>query len=86
MRFACRVHRNKCITPRDIIYLATLGGARALGMEDAIGSLTPGKKADVIVLPLPRRSTGDLYSDLLRETKSSIMTMVNGRILHQERR
>jgi len=64
--------------------LATLGGAKALGLEDTTGSLVPGKKADIIALPLPRTDTGDIYSDLLRETKSSIMTMVNGKILHRE--
>jgi len=31
-------------------YLATLGGAKALNMEDKVGSLTPGKEADFIVL------------------------------------
>jgi 5-methylthioadenosine/S-adenosylhomocysteine deaminase len=85
MRCAFRLHRNRGITARDVLQLATLGGAKAMGMEAVIGSLAPGKKADIIVLPLPQRDTGDLYSDLLRETKSSIMTMVNGRILHQER-
>ncbi len=35
---------------RDAIGWATTGGAKALGMEDGIGSLTPGKQADVIVV------------------------------------
>jgi 5-methylthioadenosine/S-adenosylhomocysteine deaminase len=34
----------------DVLRLATLGGAEALGMADRIGSLTPGKQADLIVL------------------------------------
>jgi 5-methylthioadenosine/S-adenosylhomocysteine deaminase len=37
-------------TISDVLRLATLGGAEALGMADQIGSLTPGKKADLIVL------------------------------------
>ena len=32
---------------KDVVYLATMGGARAIHMEDRIGSLTPGKKADI---------------------------------------
>ncbi len=82
MRVAYARHRSKGITRADILNLATLGGAEALRMQNKIGTLEEGKAADCIVVPLPRRDTGDLCSDLLRETKSSIMTMVNGKILH----
>ena len=37
-------------TTRDAITWATVNGARALGMDDQIGSLTPGKQADLIVV------------------------------------
>ena len=82
MRYAYRIHKRDGITPRDIFKLATIGGARALGLDKDIGTLELGKKADIIAVPLPKKSTGDLYSDLLRETKSCIMTMVNGKILY----
>ncbi len=35
---------------RDAFYLATLGGAAALGLEERIGSFQPGREADFIVL------------------------------------
>ncbi len=38
------------LSTRRILEFATLGGARALGLDHAIGSLTPGKEADLIVL------------------------------------
>jgi aminodeoxyfutalosine deaminase len=84
MRYAYRIHGRDGITPRDIFRLATLGGAKALGLDKEIGTIEKGKKADIIAVPLPNKNTGDLYSDLLRETKSCIMTMVNGKILFKE--
>ncbi|WP_017593014.1 amidohydrolase family protein [Nocardiopsis potens] len=36
--------------PEEALYMATMGGARAVGQDDRIGSLTPGKRADVVVL------------------------------------
>jgi 5-methylthioadenosine/S-adenosylhomocysteine deaminase len=84
MRSALRLHRGSGVTAREIFQLATIGGARVLGLDSEIGSLEPGKKADVIAVPLPRRNSGDLYSDLLRETKSCTMTMVNGKVLYRE--
>lgn len=82
IRYALRVHRRNGITAQDIFRLATIGGAKALGMDREIGSLEPGKRADIIAVPLPAKNTGDIYSDLLRETKSCIMNMVNGKILY----
>ncbi len=81
MRYALQIHRRDGVTAKDIFKLATIGGAKALGMGKEIGTLEPGKKADIIAVPLPKKNTGDIYSDLLRETKSSIMTMVDGKVL-----
>jgi cytosine/adenosine deaminase-related metal-dependent hydrolase len=84
MRYSYKIHKKDGVTAEDIFKIATVGGAKALGLDKEIGTLEAGKKADIIAVPLPKKNTGDLYSDLLRETKSCIMTMVNGKILYQK--
>lgn len=56
-----------------ILRLGTIDGARALGLDDRIGSLTPGKLADVLVLdegPLGR-GAGDAASHVLFQTSDA---------------
>jgi len=83
MRYAYKIHRKDGVSAEDIFNLATINGAKALGLNNEIGTLEPGKKADIIAVPLPLKNTGDIYSDLLRETKSCIMSVVDGKILFQ---
>jgi cytosine/adenosine deaminase-related metal-dependent hydrolase len=47
-----REERADALTAAEALELATLGGARALGLEDEFGSLTPGKQADLAVVSL----------------------------------
>jgi guanine deaminase len=39
-------------SPLDAFYLATLGGARSMGFESLIGSIAPGREADLVILDL----------------------------------
>ncbi|MFC9787121.1 amidohydrolase family protein [Rhodococcus sp. NPDC127528] len=69
---------------RDALTWATRNGADAIGMGSAIGSITPGKKADVIVVA-PRmdlvRSSYPLGSVVLQSTAADVRTvLVNGEI------
>jgi 5-methylthioadenosine/S-adenosylhomocysteine deaminase len=45
-----REKRPGALPAREVLDMATAGGATALGLEDEIGELNPGKKADLIVL------------------------------------
>jgi 5-methylthioadenosine/S-adenosylhomocysteine deaminase len=71
--------------------MATIGGARALGLERSIGSLEPGKRADVITVAgastrqVPRY---DPISHLVYVTRGDDVrtTIVNGRVLMRDRR
>ena len=72
----------------DVLYMATLGGAEALGLSDLVGSLEPGKKADITVVRLREGliPTYDPVSTLVYCASRSdvVMTMVDGRVLYRE--
>lgn len=48
------------LSPRQILELATRDAARAIGMDDLIGTLTPGKRADIIAIDLRALGIGPL--------------------------
>jgi 5-methylthioadenosine/S-adenosylhomocysteine deaminase len=75
---------------RRCIEMATINGARALGLEAVTGSLTPGKRADLIMLntrDLNIAPVVDLESTIVRSaTPANIDTvMIDGRILKRHR-
>jgi len=80
------------IPAREILEMATLGGAKALGWEDRIGSLEPGKLADLIALDLKDIGWGpkgaqDLYTAIVYAISGMHVTdvMVDGRWLLQSK-
>ncbi|MCS6898642.1 MAG: 5'-deoxyadenosine deaminase [Myxococcales bacterium] len=61
------------LSAREALHLATLGGARALGLGELIGSIEVGKRADVIVVDLQDIHTApalDLFSTLVYACQS----------------
>jgi len=74
------------LTARDAIWMATREGARALGLESEIGSIEPGKRADLIVIDRDRPHLApdrDVWSTLaFAATGRDIrMTMVDGEVV-----
>lgn len=81
--------KAKCIDAADVLRFATLGGARALRMEDRLGILKEGALADVILLDLETVQfvpENDLISALAYSANGSEVrtVIVNGRILMEE--
>lgn len=72
------------LSPAYALYLATLGGARALSLDDKLGSITPGKEADFVLLdpaatPLLARRTS-LRDDPL-DVFFALMTLADDRAI-----
>jgi cytosine/adenosine deaminase-related metal-dependent hydrolase len=79
------------LTTKRLIQLATIDGARDLGFDHLTGSLTPGKRADLILVRTkgPHIVTlGDPYDALVQLAEPSDIdtTVVDGRILYREGR
>jgi 5-methylthioadenosine/S-adenosylhomocysteine deaminase len=74
------------LTARDVVSMATRAGARTLGLADDIGTLEPGKSADLIVVDRdrPHMTPGpDPYSTLVYAARGTDVrtTIVDGEIL-----
>ena len=72
----------------ETLKMATINGARVLGVEDEIGSIEIGKKADIIIIDLNNIETYptvDLIVNLVHNTESNNVdtTIVNGEVLMQ---
>jgi 5-methylthioadenosine/S-adenosylhomocysteine deaminase len=96
MRIASLLHKlqsndPRAVSARQALEMATLGGARALGMERLIGSLEPGKRADLIIVGMSTARQTPLYdpiSHLVYVTRGDDVrtTIVNGQVLMRDRR
>jgi 5-methylthioadenosine/S-adenosylhomocysteine deaminase len=84
MRFAHRLYGG-AVTAQQLVTMATLGGAAALGMAEAIGSLAPGKRADLIALAIDHLDDANPYGSLLSQASddSVVLSMVEGKMLYQ---
>jgi 5-methylthioadenosine/S-adenosylhomocysteine deaminase len=96
MRVAALLHKlatgdPRAIPARTAVEMATIEGARALGMTDRIGSLEPGKRADLIIVSMASARQTPLYdplSHLVYTTRGDDVqtTIVNGRVLMRDRK
>ena len=89
------IHENEDrIESKDIIKMATINGAKLLGMEDKIGSVEEGKLADIIIVDISPKlenikmlPNNDIISNLVYNTdgRNVETTIVNGEVLMENR-
>lgn len=75
----------------EVLKMATIYGARALGMDHLVGSIEKGKKADLIILDMDKIETYptvDIITNVVHNTESSNVntTIINGEILMKNRK
>jgi 5-methylthioadenosine/S-adenosylhomocysteine deaminase len=84
-------HLDPTVTPaREILKMATVNGARVLGLGNDIGELAPGKKADIILLDLHQPHLVPMYTaDLLvyGAVGADVTTVIiDGHLIMRERK
>lgn len=95
MKAAALVQKAHCLdaaalTSEKVVEMATIDGARAVGMEDRIGSLETGKRADVIVVDLQQPQLQPMHhipNALVYQAYGSevLTTVVDGEVLMKDR-
>ncbi len=95
MDTAAKLHKVKSLDPTVMdafttLHMATLGGAAVLGAEQEIGSLAPGKKADMIILDMAQPHLTPLYdipSHLVYAARGAdvVHSIINGQMVMKNR-
>lgn len=97
MRSAALIQKARLFQPtvmpaHKVFELATLGGAKAMGLENEIGSIEEGKKADLAILDLSDihiapTNGGDIISQLVYSATAQDVktTIIDGRIVMKDR-
>jgi 5-methylthioadenosine/S-adenosylhomocysteine deaminase len=81
----------RALPAEQVLEMATIGGARALAMDDRLGSLEPGKLADVIVVSMASARQTPIYnpvSHLVYVTRGDDVqtSIINGTVVMRDRR
>lgn len=84
------IHGAETLNARRVLRMATIDGARALGLSDEIGSLETGKRADITIIDLERvhlTPRPDLVSTLVYAAEASDVqtVIIDGEIVLRER-
>jgi cytosine/adenosine deaminase-related metal-dependent hydrolase len=84
-------HGPTVMPAAEVLEIATMGGARTLGLDKEIGSIEPGKKADLVLLDLRQTwnslTESDLYSSIVYSATPENVdsVMIDGRWIYQHK-
>ncbi len=67
------------VPPGQLIDMATICGARALGLESQIGRISAGNRADFVIVGLPESSVSDPHALVFDNQSRILATVVDGR-------
>jgi 5-methylthioadenosine/S-adenosylhomocysteine deaminase len=86
-----RTGKVEALTTAEALWFATMGSARVLGLDREIGSLEPGKKADLILVHLERPHLVPFYGDpasivYYARAADVVTSIVDGRVIMEDRR
>jgi 5-methylthioadenosine/S-adenosylhomocysteine deaminase len=76
---------------RTVLHMATVGGARVIGLEEKIGTIQAGKKADIIIVDVNTPHMTPMYNPYSQLVYSATGgdvrdVIINGKIVYRERR
>ncbi len=95
MDLCAKVHKVKKLDPTvvsagEVLKMATIDGARVLGMKKITGSLTPGKRADIIMLDLQQPHMQPMYNadNLVYAARGSDIStaIIDGNLVMKDRK
>jgi cytosine/adenosine deaminase-related metal-dependent hydrolase len=70
--------RHPDVDAAALLRMITLSGAEALGWQEQTGSLSPGKSADLAIVPLPERDSADAHHLVLESELPVTSTLFRG--------
>jgi cytosine/adenosine deaminase-related metal-dependent hydrolase len=74
------LHKEPGLSPREVLTMATLNGAQAIGQRDLLGTIQPGAYADLISVPNAPLAT-DVFETIVGFEKTVPWIMVNGAVV-----
>ena len=85
-RACARMHGDAAGSPEALMALATIGGARVLGLDAEVGSLAPGKRADLVALRTAPGSPRDPFAAALAPGTQVTTVVIDGAVALAEDR